>query len=442
VRARLVLWGAIAAWAAGFAALSVLRHRAFETGRFDLGNMTQAVWSTAHGHFLEVTNLQGQQVSRLASHFDPILAAFAPLWLVWPSPSVLLVAQAIAVALGALPLYRLARRHLASEQAAVGLALAYLLYPATQWLTLNEFHPVALAAPLLLFAFDYLDQDRLVPFAGFAVLAIACKEEIGLVVAGFGVWYGLARGRRREGIVIAVLGVAASLVAIRVVVPHFHGGASPFASRYRHAGAADLFTLRNFRYLVQLLLPLAFLALLAPLALVAAAPEALLNMLSSNHYQTSIRFHYTAGLIPPLCAAAVLGCERLVRSRAALLSAVAPVLLSLGVIVTVLFGAVKVRGIEPSAHDRAAERALRLVPPDAVVSASNTLGAHLSARRRILSFPVVQGATWVAVDTTRLSYLDRASGGTPARVAFERLRRDPRWRMAYGDSGIVLFKRA
>ncbi len=39
----------IAAYAAGFAALSVLRHEAFFTGRFDLGNMVQAVWSTAHG---------------------------------------------------------------------------------------------------------------------------------------------------------------------------------------------------------------------------------------------------------------------------------------------------------------------------------------------------------------------------------------------------------
>jgi len=44
-----LLWAAIAAYATAFAALSVLRHRAFETGRFDLGNMVQAVWSTAHG---------------------------------------------------------------------------------------------------------------------------------------------------------------------------------------------------------------------------------------------------------------------------------------------------------------------------------------------------------------------------------------------------------
>ena len=39
----------MAAFAAGMSALAVLQQRAFETGRFDVGNLTQAVWSTATG---------------------------------------------------------------------------------------------------------------------------------------------------------------------------------------------------------------------------------------------------------------------------------------------------------------------------------------------------------------------------------------------------------
>ena len=103
--------------------------------------MTQAVWATAHGHPLAVTNLQGDQVSRLGSHVDPILVAFAPLWWIWPSPSMLLAAQAVAIALGALPVFWLARKHLGSERAGLGFALAYLLYPAVQWLTLDRVPP-------------------------------------------------------------------------------------------------------------------------------------------------------------------------------------------------------------------------------------------------------------------------------------------------------------
>jgi uncharacterized membrane protein len=327
----LTLWAAIAAYGAGFAALSVLRQDAFATGRFDLGNMVQAVWWTAHGRPLQMTNLHGDQISRLAAHVDPVLAVFGPLWWIWPSPDLLLVTQALAIAAGAWPLYRLAQKHLESSRAALGFALAYLLYPATGWLTLNEFHPVALATPLLLFAFWYLDNDRLLGFGLCAAAAAACKEEIGLVAAGFGVWYAFARGRLLAGTVIAALGVTWSALAIAVVIPHFHtAGESDFYGRYSEVGgsAAGIaktafthplrifdaaFSTRDLRYLLELALPLAALSLLAPLVLVAALPELAINLLSATPTQTSIHFHYTAGLIPPLMIAAVLGAKRLRR---------------------------------------------------------------------------------------------------------------------------------
>ena len=221
---RTLVWGAMAAYGTGLAALSALRHRAFETGRFDLGNMVQAVWSTAHGKPLAVTDLTGEQTSRLGSHFDPLLASFAPLWWLWPRAELLLTAQAVAVALGALPVFWLARKHLGSDTGAAGLALAYLLYPPLQWATLSEFHPVTLSCPLLLYAFWYLDEDRLVAFTVFASAAALGKEEIPLVVAAMGIWYALARRRWTTGAVIAAAGIATTLVAIELVVPHFNEG--------------------------------------------------------------------------------------------------------------------------------------------------------------------------------------------------------------------------
>src|SRR4051812_30178217 len=203
--------------------LSILQQRAFETGRFDVGNLTQAVWSTAHGRFLEVTDLQGEQISRLGAHFDPIVAVLAPLWWLWPSPELLLVVQAAAIALGALPVHRLALRRLGSERAALGFALAYLLYPPGQWLTIDEFPPVALAAPLLLWGILFLDEERPLAFAIVGLLAAATKEEVGLVVALLGGWYWLRR-RDRRGLALAAAGIAVSALAIAVVIPHFRGG--------------------------------------------------------------------------------------------------------------------------------------------------------------------------------------------------------------------------
>jgi uncharacterized membrane protein len=454
------------AYGAGFAVLSALRHRAFETGRFDLGNMIQAAWSTAHGHPLQMTNLQGEQVSRLGSHVDPLLAAFAPLWWIWPRPELLLTVQAATVGLGALPVFWLARKHLRSEAAALGLALAYLLYPPLQWATLSEFHPVTLSCPLLLFALWYLDEDRLGAFAVFAAVAILAKEEIGLVVAAMGVWYALGQRRARAGLAIAAVGVTASLVAVEVIVPHFHAGPSPFYGRYREVGGSPTgvletlvtdpgqvlgaaFDERGLRYLAALFLPLLALSLAAPLALLIAVPELALNLLSSVTTQTTIEQHYAAAATPGLVFAAILGAARVSRSRVRL---VAVAVAAAALLANVRLGALPVWGPVPggagrpaqlvsvSSHDAAARRVLARIPEGAAVSATNTLGAHLSARRRVFSFPRVRDAQWVAVDETRPSMLDRASAPVEGRRAIEALRRNPRWRLVAAEDGVLLFR--
>jgi uncharacterized membrane protein len=419
-----------AAFGLVFAGAAILRHRAFGTGRFDLGNMTQAVWSTAHGDLLAVTDVRGEQISRLGAHFDPILAALAPLWLLWPDPELLLVVQAFALAAGAFPVYRLARKHLGDDRAAAALALAYLAYAPVQWLTLSDFHPVALATPLLLFAWWQLDEERLWAFALLAGAAMATKEHVGLAVAAMGVWYAVRHRRTRAGLAIAAAGGAVSLAAVAAVVPHFAAeGSSAFAGRYEDPSLDG----RDLAYLSRLLFPLLFLPLAAPLAALAAVPELALNVLSSTVTQTSIKTHYAAVSVPALLAATVFGVARLGPRLAygALATAVA------GMALLGPLGRVELRS---DAHDAAARRALELVPADAPVSATNTLGAHLSARGRIFSFPVRREATWVVVDERRLTFLDSLRRER-ARPALAALRRDPRWRLVFAEDGVLVFRR-
>ena len=462
---RALLWTAVAAYAVGFGVLSVLKHRAFETGRFDLGNMTQAVWSTAHGRPLEVTDLRGEQIVRLGAHVDPILVLFAPLWWVWPDPSVLLVVQAIAIALGAIPLFGLARKHLGSDRAALAFAVAYLLYPATQWMTLSEFHPVALATPLLLFALRALDDGRLILFAAAAVAAALTKEHVALTIAGLGVWYALARGHQRAGAAIAALSLAWTAVAVMLVVPSFNeGGGSSFFGRYDAVGGSpggivrtavtDPLAIvsaitegRDGAFIAHLLLPLLALPLLSPVLLVAALPELALDLLSETRTQTSIHFHYAATIIAVLLVAAALGAKRL-RQRwvpAAVVGAVVVANYFLGAL-PFWAGLPGAESLQAGAwraaeHDRVAERALAVVPPTAAVSASNSLGAHLSERRRVFSFPVVREATWLAVDYRKPSFRDRVPAPKEFRSAISRIRAGGRWRVVFEEDGIVILKR-
>jgi uncharacterized membrane protein len=469
-RERTLVGLGIISFAVGFALLAALQHQAFWTGRFDVGNLTQAVWSSAHGHLLSVTDLQGRQISRLGAHFDPALLAFVPLWWIWPDPQVLLVAQATAIALGAIPLFLLALRRLASERAACCLAVAYLLYPATGWLAVDDFHPVALATPLLLAAILFLDQGRLLPFALCAGLACTTKEHIGVTVAALGVWYALARGRRLTGTAIAAAGLGLAALATQVIVPHFAPGrGSPFAGRYAGVGGSPagivktIFTDprdvldalaegRDLRYLGALFLPLLCVSLLSPALLAVAVPELLLNVLSSTGTQSSIHFHYTAAIIPVLLAAVVLGLGRL-RPRHRVRRLAPPVLVISAVLAGVVLGPMPqwrhvpfgsrlaTREHVVTAHARAAARAVAVVPPGDPVSATNTLGAHLSERRRIFSFPVTAEARWVAVDTQRPSFLDRADDPAAFAAALARLEASGRFRRVFARDGILVLRR-
>ena len=236
-RALYVIGGAIL-FAVIYGLLSWLKYRAYMDARYDLGNMVQAVFNTAHGHFLEITSgdPEPRQMSRLGSHVDPILALFALPWLLWPSPVMLLVGQAVIVATGAWPAYRLGTRVTRDPTAGAFLAGAYLLYPALGFLVLNEFHPVALATPLLLWAFLYMDEDRWVRAAVFLVLAAACKETVPLVIAFMGVYFAI-RKRSPWPLVVTVLGAAWFAAAVWVVIPHYNGDQSTFIARYGDYGS-------------------------------------------------------------------------------------------------------------------------------------------------------------------------------------------------------------
>jgi uncharacterized membrane protein len=453
----LVVWIAVFSWSALLFAEVRSDYLGFRFGRFDLGNMVQVVWSTAQGRPLEQTLETGEQASRLASHVDPILALLAPLWLLWPSPLLLAALQIAACALGALPVFWLGRRHLASEKAAALLALAYLAYPWLAWTALDAMHPVTLAIPLFLFCIWFLDSDRLWLFAACAVLAALTGELMGLPLAALGVWYWLARGRRRAGLVTAAAGFAWTVLALKVIVPHFYGGESHFYGYYATVGgspegiirtlftdpgtiASALFSDRDLAYLVWLAAPLAGLFLLAPGLPAVALPQLLANGLSDSPATSGPQQHYIAAVIPFLIAATVLGISRLPRARRIL---GALVVLMLSAMLTVFAGpwrgspsAIWYQEPVPPEHVDALRAAVAVVPDDAPVSATNKAGSHLSARRYVYRVPVLGRAEWVVLDT------GDPRDGLRARALTQQIRSDSAWRVVFTQDGVFVFEKA
>ena len=184
---RLILGAMILLYFLTFATLTVLAHEAYQTTAFDLGSMDQAIWNTSQGRLFRAT-VQPDVEIRLVGHVEPIILPLALLYRVWADPRLLLVLQSGAVALGALPAYRLARRFLRDEWLGLAFAAAYLLYPPLQAANSFDFHPVTLAAPLLFFALDAMHGRRWLGFAAFGALAMSCREDIPLLVFMMGLY--------------------------------------------------------------------------------------------------------------------------------------------------------------------------------------------------------------------------------------------------------------
>jgi len=469
----------MAAWTWVLFAIVRTHHLEFRTQKFDLGNMVQAVWSTAQGRPLEITNASGEQLSRLSSHVDPVLALLAPAWVLAPTPLTLAFLQIAACALGALPVFWLGRRHLESEALAAMLALAYLAYPWLAWVALDTMHPVTLAIPFLLFSVWALDTDRLGLFAVFALLTLSTGELMGVTVAGLGIWYALARGRRRAGLVVCAAGLAWTFTSLYVIVPHFSGGESVFYGAYETIGGSprgvvrtamtdpgtilgELLTRDTLAYVVELALPLAGLFLLAPGLAAVALPQLLANTLSDLPTTSDPYWHYASALVPILVAATVLGIARL-PSRERGVAAAGVLGLSVG-LSAILGPWPQLReasrlvphqewygGTPPEEHVDALRDAVALVPPDAPVSSTGKVGAHLSARRYVYSVPVLGRADWVVVDERDPVIPPGATrGGTfrrgvldPARIRrfLAELDASPVWNRVQHRSGVSVYRR-
>ena len=105
-----LLFLAVVAYAWTFSVLTVTRLHAFEARAFDMGNLHQTVWNTAQGDWFRITNQERGLTNRLGYHVEPILLPIALIYRLYPAPELLLVLQAAVVALGALPLFALARQ--------------------------------------------------------------------------------------------------------------------------------------------------------------------------------------------------------------------------------------------------------------------------------------------------------------------------------------------
>jgi len=283
---RFLPWSVAAALFLVLALLSLAQARSL-IGTSDLAAYTQASWLIRHGHDPVTTVTSGTNVfaQQGAFAFWPM----AQLSRTIPAIPLLLTIQSLALALTVVPLWRVARR-LANLRAGSALIvlLVFAVYPIVQTLNLDGFHPETVALPFLVGAAYFGLSQHWRRFALCAVIAVACRADLGLAIAGLGLLL-VVQGHRARGTITAVAGTVWALGFLFVLQPHIgHVGVTQLGAyaAYGHSPLSvawgmlvhpgrvlgNVFNRDNFRLMVYLFAPVLFLPFLSPRYLLPVVP--------------------------------------------------------------------------------------------------------------------------------------------------------------------------
>ena len=278
VRAGGALRVLIGAYVLVFGRLTWAQQSNFGTFGFDMGLYDQGIWFAGPDSGEPFLTVRG--LNYLGHHVNLITVLFVPAYWLGGGPHFLYLVQTVWLALGAMPLFLLARDRLANPWLAVGLGTAFLLYPSLEWLTWWHFHPDALIITPLLFAWWLATRRRWGWFAAAVAVALACKEDAALAILVLGLVLAL-RGERRAGLLTAMAGASWFLVATKLIIPAAGGGGPYYEQFFPGFGGSlgeiaatmvlhpsrlvDLATQPDrLTYYWQLLAPVALLPLAAP----------------------------------------------------------------------------------------------------------------------------------------------------------------------------------
>ena len=464
-----ILAAAAGVWYAWF---SIWDHVHYGSTGFDLGIADQIVWHYSRLQAPHSTLLTPEQ-NALGDHFSPVLALLAPLYWIWADARMLLGAQAALLAASAIPVFLYARPRM-GRLGAYGLIVAYLLFWGFSSGLSFDFHEVCFVPLLLASAVLFADRERWPAFYVSVGLLLRVKEDQALLVAAVGV-YLLLRRQYRPGLISIGAGVAWYLLTTKLLIPGINPGGDYIHWTYTNLGKDGPDAVRNIlRYpglpfhellfgaqdklktLLYTVVPFLGLIVYSPL-LVLAIPLLAARMLSTNPIYWSTGYHYSMTIAPVMALGAADGLRNVLRlaDRQYLAPVVGVIAAAAMIFASVhlakkfpLWQATKA-GFEvaETPGQRAADRAVRMVPDGASVATHNELVPHFSSRAGVYIFR--HHGLAGPVDTPRTDYLVLRTDGVwsappspdPGDLQRELQRRRPEYETLMDEAGFVVLRR-
>lgn len=379
-----------------------MKYRNYFTSCYDFGIFSQAFYYLKETGLPLSTCERDGLLSHFAVHFSPVLYLLVPVYIIFPHPETLLVAQAVVVASGVIPTLLICRKKGLSNAQSLAAAVCYLALPCFAGGSFYYFHENCFLAPLAMWLIYFCETENSVLSVVSAVLMLSVKEDAAVYAAVIALYFAVCKKGWKCCLVIFVVAVVYFLA-----VTHFlaSSGLGVMTWRYKNymyddSGSlltifksvavnpvftiAQCFTTEKLLFILQMLLPLGLLpiCLKHPKELVLLIPFVLVNLMTNYGYQYNIGYQYAFGSGSILVYLAIVNSRNFrVRGKMWLIAACSAVIIFVGTFSHQLDTITNY----PNNSERRAEigYALSLVPDDASVAVSTFFLPNLSQRDEI-----------------------------------------------------------
>lgn len=418
------------------AVITCLRYKTFSSPNFDFGLFCNMFYNMKETGLPMITSERDYLLSHFAVHISPIYYLLLPFYALFPSPMTLQIGQAVALALGVIPVVLLARHHKLSGRTTLLIAALYAFYPALSCGTFYDIHENCFLPLFLLLTFLFYEKKKYIPMYLSALCVLAVKEDAAIYLLLFALFVLLSERNWLHGTVLTVLSVGYFGFCAYMLEKH---GLGMMVNRFNNLiydsgdgllGAiktalvnpgyllTQLFTTskgtwEKLGYACQMLLPLGLLPFCSkkPSRWLLVSPI-LINLLTYYQYQYDIGFQYHFGITAFLVYAMIKNLPALsAPTRRNLLGVAAAACCCIYLFTVVPKLNTYVNRWENGKETYAQMEAFldTAIPADASVSSSTFLLAHIADRDVIYEVKYHGDAPdidYVVLDMRYKSYLD------------------------------------
>ena len=449
--------------------LSSIRHIWFQSNAWDLGIFDQAIYLISQGAD-PISSFLDFHI--LGDHAALVLYPIGLIYRAFPSTYFILILQSVAITSSIFPLYKFAHSKSLSVKSKKSAVLFFLLFPIIFNLAIFDFHPEALALPILTLLACELEQDNtsLKKIALLVILSLTCKITISIFIAGFGARE-LLKKRKNIGILLLTLGLTWFWLASKFIIP-FYGGLGASLTRHAHRfGLSDdsifqvnsifenistlsiqILNTSNLEYIALLIAPAFYLFLvknpkLTIIRLIPFYPLLAINLLSTSPSMKNLIFQYSVFLVPLLAIETIY----FLQENGSRLNFISKANAQRIVVITSLIGFLALSRITfffNQYHSNWAtlselNEAITLINEKSSVLTSSAIAPHLSQRKIIKVADVgnafdVSPYDEILLDTARPGW---KSDSEIVNSIYSKVNDSKNWEMVYNEKTVFLWKK-